>query len=159
MVHATQLQQTEMLSEESINLLASRLALLPDLALPPSYLRLCENPSYEQREEHLRQLLLHQPAVFLERHVKHLTPSEREVFEPIRGDYEINHWLSSVGPSAGQTGRSPIALQRNRRLAYMHTGMVHTWYTPGTHFVPCIVRFHIYTTHINTHSAHEGRVL
>lgn len=37
MVHATQLQES--LSEQSISQLASRLALLPELSLPPSYLR------------------------------------------------------------------------------------------------------------------------
>lgn len=96
--------------------------------MPDAHHRHTPEPSYSQREEHLRELLLQQPAVFLERHVKHLSRSEREAFDPLRGDYEVNHWLNTVQTHAPiHAARHGVALQRNRRLAYMQTGTNEVW--------------------------------
>lgn len=129
MVHATTNPDavpppTVALDDTAVNQLASRLALLPELALPASYLRATPDPNYHQRETYLRELLEQQPALFLERHVRDLTLSEREFFDPLRGDYEVNHWLSSVEESA----KPSFQLCRNRRLAYMQTVLMHEGY-------------------------------
>lgn len=108
------------LSEVAVNQLASRLALLPELALPASYLRATPEPSFHQRETYLRTLLEQQPALFLERHVRDLTRSEREFFDPLRADYEVDHWLKTV---EDQSTQQRASTQRNRRLAYMQTGV------------------------------------
>lgn len=109
----------DVLSAAAISQLASRLALLPELALPASYLRTTPEPTHNDKKAYIASLLEQQPALFLERHVRDLTLSEREYFEPLRADYEVNHWLKTV---EDQSKPPHASTYRNRRLAYMQTG-------------------------------------
>lgn len=106
---------THSLPQAAIDAISVRLAALPDLRLPA---QLRSGASEQRKKEYLQALLLHDPGVFLERHGSSLSASERKLFHPLRGDYEVDFYLRLLEDGRDEKKRSQVS--RNRRLAAMN---------------------------------------
>lgn len=136
------------MSEAVQEKLVARLAAISDLAMPASMTRAMEDAtSSAQVAAYLASLLRRDPAVFLERYGRLLSAEELAAFEPLRDDYEVDHWLrhctastsapapaaaaaeaaeatAAVAAAAGAASGARAAgrlstLAKNRRLAHM----------------------------------------
>lgn len=106
---------THSLPQAAIDAISARLAALPDLRLPA---QLQSGASEQRKKEYLQALLLHDPGVFLERHGSSLSTFERDQFQPLRGDYEVDFYLRLLADGEDEKKRSQVS--RNRRLAAMN---------------------------------------
>lgn len=87
-----------------------------------------EQGRYNKRNSYLNNLLQKDPAIFLERHGSLLSETERqELFRPCSHDYEVQHHLQRLSPSAA------AARVKNRRLAHMNR-LLEEQERPGSYF-------------------------
>ena len=86
------------LSISARDALVHRLATTSGLALPAHVQRAqAGRPVTElTRQAYLRDLIVKDPSIFLERHGSELTDEELDYFEPLHGDYEVNHFLAAL---------------------------------------------------------------
>ena len=105
------------LQTEDIDSISERLKAIP-LKLPRS---LGEHPDTEAKALYLRNLLRHDPGVFLERHGTDLNSEERALFEPLRPDsFEVDFYMRQLeNDNSGIRALTP-AVVRNRRLAKLN---------------------------------------
>lgn len=104
--------------------IVSRLCHVSDLPVPSHMQRGRQFPDTEEVQDYLASLLTRDPALFLEKYGSLLNAEDLAAFQPLRQDYEVNHWCSqlehrSSGP-ASTTAPRLSAEAKNRRLAYMH---------------------------------------
>ena len=94
-------------------LTGEQIAAISDQCISSSELRLPARmsesvPTDEEKRAYLTGLLTHDPGVFLERHGKLLHDQQRQFFEPLRGDYEVNFYMMML-EDAGKTRQSQQA--------------------------------------------------
>ncbi len=108
--------------------LSQRLSQLPDgVALPARMSMDGASTTRPDVQQYLEALLARDPAVFLERYGALLQAEELALFESLRHDYEVNHYLQALllqastpsAPAAAGPCRSISATAKNRRLALM----------------------------------------
>ena len=112
--------------------LLDSLARATDLVIPPSVLRAGGGEGEVGRRDYLADLLQRDPALFLERHGKHLLGAgDLRLFHHLRGDYEVDFHLNkltaAIAPSPEQSA-SHRRTVKNRRLAHMMRTLDHEGY-------------------------------
>lgn len=114
------------------DLIIERLAQQTSLRIPGPLSRNDEPISEEKLSTYLRNLLTHDPGVFLERHGDDLLATELEYFSPLRcSSYEVDFYMkllevknksndrekAATGASPSSSGARKNAAAKNRRLA------------------------------------------
>ena len=112
---------TAELELHSVQALAQRLKTDASLRLPASLERsAAESISEQKRREYLETLLHRDPGVFLERYASKLTDAERALFEPLRGNYEVDFYLKLAEDDAKRAASKTSATTKNRRHAQLN---------------------------------------